>query len=150
MKISELTFRQPVVVPCDATIEGAATLMTRQGVGALIVVDGEVPVGIVTDRDIVTRGLGAGVPLDGRIDSIMTMGLVGLDPTDDLDDLFGLFAEHAVRRVPIIDHDRIVGVVSLDDAIVSLATSMATVAKVLSAQILFPHAGDDAKPPAVR
>ena len=149
MKISELTFRPPVVVSCDATIEAAAKLMTRQGVGALIVVDGEVPVGIVTDRDVVTRGLAAGAPLDGRIDSIMTMGLVGLDPTDEVDDLFGLFAEHAVRRVPIIDHDRIVGVVSLDDAIVSMASSMAAVAKVLSAQILFPHAGDDAKTPAV-
>ena len=149
MKISELTFRPPVVVSCDATIETAAKLMTRQGVGALIVVDGEVPVGIVTDRDVVTRGLAAGAPLDGRVDSIMTMGLVGLDPTDELDDLFGLFAEHAVRRVPIIDHDRIVGVVSLDDAIVSMASSIAAVAKVLSAQILFPHAGDDAKAPAV-
>ena len=147
MKITELTWRQPVVIGCDATIDQAAHLMADQGVGALIVVDHEVPVGIVTDRDIVTRGIAHEVPLDARIDSLMTMGLIGLDPTDDIDDLFAVFAHHAVRRIPIIDHDRIVGVVSLDDAIVAVSSNMSDLAKVLTAQILFPHAADEPPTP---
>jgi predicted transcriptional regulator len=146
MKISELTWRQPVVVDCDATIDAACRLMAAQGVGALIVVDRGTPTGIVTDRDVVTRGVAHDIPLDARVDSIMTMGLLGLEPSNDLDDLFAFFAHHAVRRVPIIDHDRIVGVVSLDDAIVSVTSNLSDLAKVLTAQILFPHAADE--PPA--
>ncbi|NND73726.1 MAG: CBS domain-containing protein [Ilumatobacter sp.] len=149
MKITELTWREPVVIDAAASIDAAAELMARQGVGALVVVDHDVPVGVVTDRDIVTRGIASGVPLDGRIDAVMTMGPIGLAPSDDLDDLFALFAQHAIRRVPILQRDRVVGMVSLDDAVVSMANSMASVAKVLTAQILFPHAGDDAPVPAV-
>ncbi len=149
MKITELTWRQPVVIECDATIESAARLMERQGVGALIVVDRDVPVGIVTDRDLVTRCVAPGIPSDARVDGVMTGGLIGLTPTDDIDDLFALFSEHAIRRVPILERDRVVGMASMDDAIVAMATNMSSVAKVLSAQILFPHAGDDAPVPAV-
>lgn len=148
MKIKELTWRQPVVVECGATVEVAARLMADQGVGALVVVDDDVPVGIVTDRDIVTRGLAHAVPLDARIDFVMTMGLIGLPPTADLDELFAVFSTNAVRRVPIIDGGRIVGLVSLDDAVVSVINKLDTIAKVLSAQILFPHAGDEAPTPA--
>lgn len=148
MKISDLALREPVVIGCDATVADTAALMATSGVGAVIVVEGRIPVGIVTDRDIVTRGVARAYPTDGRIDGLMTMGVVALDVDHDLEDLVHVFRDHAVRRIPIVDHDRVVGLVSLDDIMVLLADELSTVSRVLAGQIMFPHAGDGAASPA--
>ena len=148
MNVSDLAVRAPVVIGCDATVADTAALMTGAGVGCVIVVDGDRPVGMVTDRDIVTRGVATNYPTDGRIDGLMTMGLVALDAGHDLDDLLHVFRDHAVRRVPIVDHDRVVGIVSLDDIMVLMAEQLSDVSKVLAGQIMFPHAGDEPKAPA--
>ncbi len=148
MNVSDLAVREPVVIGCDATVADTAALMTSAGVGCVIVVDGQTPVGIVTDRDIVTRGVARQYPVDGRIDGLMSMGLIALDVGHDLDDLLHVFRDHAIRRVPIVDHDRVVGIVSLDDILVFVAEQLSGVSKVLAGQIMFPHAGDEAKTPA--
>ena len=148
MNVSDLAVRAPVVIGCDASVADTAALMTSSGVGCVIVVDGDAPVGVVTDRDIVTRGVARQYPSDGRIDGLMSMGLIALDVGYDLDDLLHVFRDHAIRRVPIVDHDRVVGVVSLDDIMVFVAEQLSGVSKVLAGQIMFPHAGDEARTPA--
>lgn len=148
MNVSDLAVRAPIVIGCDATVAEAAALMSSSGVGCVIVVDGPTPVGIVTDRDIVTRGVAHQYPTDGRIDGLMSMGLIALDVGGDFDDLFHVFRDHAIRRVPVVDHDRVVGIISLDDVMVSVSEQLGVVSKVLAAQIMFPHAGDEAKTPA--
>jgi CBS domain-containing protein len=57
MKMRDLTVKPPVTVTAETTLAAAAQLMDRQAVGAVVVVDGERPVGIATDRDIVVRGV---------------------------------------------------------------------------------------------
>jgi CBS domain-containing protein len=79
----DLTAKPAVTVPVDATIETAAQLMDKHAVGAVVVVDDDRPVGIVTDRDIVVRGVARRSPFDGRIDSAMTSGVVAIDAADD-------------------------------------------------------------------
>ena len=148
MNVSDLAVRAPVVIGCDASVADTAALMTSSGVGCVIVVDGDAPVGVVTDRDIVTRGVARQYPSDGRIDGLMSMGLIALDVGYDLDDLLHVFRDHAIRRVPIVDHDRVVGLVSLDDIMVFVAEQLSGVSKVLAGQIMFPHAGDEARTPA--
>lgn len=147
MKITELAIREPVVVSRDATIATAAETMTAAGVGALIVMDDDTPVGMVTDRDLVTRALSKGMPTDARVDAVMTMDLVTLESDAEVDDLMHAFRHHAVRRVPVVDGAHVVGVVSLDDMVVSVASEMTDLSRVLAAQIMFPHAGDEAPPP---
>ncbi len=149
MRVADFTVRQPVVVPPDATIATACEVMAAQGVGTLIVVEHDQPIGIVTDRDIVTRGIAKHIPADARIDSLMSTGLIALDSHADLDDLMDVFTHHAIRRVPIVDHDRVVGVVSMDDVLVSLANNLIDVTNVMAAQIMFPHAGDEPPVPAM-
>jgi CBS domain-containing protein len=149
MKVSDFTWREPVTIDAGATIATAAQLFADAGVGSLVVVDGERPVGIVTDRDLVVRALARGVASDGRVDAVMSMGVVALDADDDVEELYAVFGRHAIRRVPVVDHDRVVGMVSLDDAIVSTASQLTALSGVLSTQIAFPHARDEAPPPAV-
>jgi signal-transduction protein with cAMP-binding, CBS, and nucleotidyltransferase domain len=149
VKIRDFTLRHPVTIAADATVTAAAEALAARGVGALIVTDHDRPVGIVTDRDLVTRVLAKGVPGDARVDSCMTTNLIALDADADFDDLLHTFGHHAVRRVAVVDHDRVVGVVSLDDVLVHLASGLGDVTKVLAAQIMFPHASDEPPVPAV-
>ncbi len=148
MRVEDFTWRDPVTVDVGTTIVDAAELLAAHGVGALIVLDGQRPVGVVTDRDLVTRCLAVGMAPDSRVDAVMSMGVIAVDRHDEAEDLFHLFSTHAVRRAAVVDHDRVVGVVSLDDVLVSIAGELSVVANVMSAQIMFPHAGDSAPPPA--
>jgi signal-transduction protein with cAMP-binding, CBS, and nucleotidyltransferase domain len=149
MKVRDLTWRPPVTIDCGAMISAAAELLTDEGVGALVVLDHDRPVGIVTDRDLVTRGLAKRVPLDARIDSLMSMGVVVLDADEDAEELFAVFARHAVRRVPIVEGHRVVGMVTLDDALVSTVTELTDLAGVLSTQIAFPSSSSEPPTPVV-
>jgi CBS domain-containing protein len=149
MKVSDFTWREPVTIDVGDTIAAAARMFADAGIGSLVVVDDGRPVGIVTDRDLVVRALARGVGSDGRVDGVMSMGVVALDADDDVEELYAVFGRHAIRRVPVVDHDRVVGMVSLDDALVSTASQLAALSGVLSTQIVFPHARDEAAPPAV-
>ncbi len=150
MKVRDFTWRKPVTIDVGDTIAAAAQRFSDEGVGALVVVDHGRPVGIVTDRDLVVRGLARRVAPDGRIDSLMSMGVIALDADEDVDELYAVFARHAIRRVPVVAHDRVVGMISLDDALVSTAAEMTDLAGVLSTQIAFPHVRDEPAHPVVR
>ena len=147
MKVSDFTWRRPVTIDVAETIATAAQLFADAGVGALVVLDDERPVGIVTDRDLVVRGLAKRVPPDGRIDSLMSMGVIALDADEDVEELYAVFARHAIRRVPVVDHNRVVGMISLDDALVSTADELTALSGVLSTQIAFPQARDEPNTP---
>lgn len=149
MNVSDFTWREPVTIDVAETIATAAQRLADHGVGALVVLDGDRPVGIVTDRDLVVRVLARGASADGRVDGVMSMGVVALDADDDVEELYAVFGRHAIRRVPVVDHDQVVGMISLDDAVVSTSSQMAALSGVLSTQIAFPHARDEAEPPAV-
>jgi signal-transduction protein with cAMP-binding, CBS, and nucleotidyltransferase domain len=147
MKVRDFTWREPVTIEVDATITEAAERFLQEGVGALIVLDRGRPVGIVTDRDLVVRGVANRMAPDGRVDSLMSMGVVALDADADVGDLYSVFSLHAIRRVPVVDHDRVVGMVSLDDVMVTMSAQLNDLAGVLSTQIAFPHARDERSRP---
>jgi CBS domain-containing protein len=149
MKVRDFTWRTPITIEVDETVSAAAERFADAGVGALIVTDQGRPVGIVTDRDLVVRGMAQRIDPESRIDALMSMGVTALDADEDATELYSVFAREAIRRVPIVDHDTVVGVVSLDDALVSTVGELANLTKVLSAQIMFPHARDEAATPAI-
>jgi len=147
MNVRELTSKSPVTLPADATIEEAARLMDHQAVGAIVIVDGERPVGIVTDRDVVVRAVARRAPFDGRIDSIMTTGLVAVDADADVQRAIAIFASHAFRRLPVVEGATVIGMVTVDDLVVALGRMFAELTTGVTAQLLFGHA--EPSPPVV-
>ena len=148
MKIKDITVRPPVTAPAETTIQGAARLMASEAVGSLIIADGKTLIGIVTDRDLVVRAVARGLPLDTRVDDIMSMNVISLDVETDVREAIRAFGSHAVRRLPIVQNGKLVGLLSLDDLIVALAGQFAEVTQGLTAQLLFPHAFDEPSHPA--
>jgi CBS domain-containing protein len=148
MRIEEITVRPPVTATPDTTIARAAQLMADEAVGSLIIVDGDRLVGIVTDRDIVVRALARNLPEDTRIDDVMSMNIVALDAGADVRDAMRAFGHHAVRRLPIVDHGKVTGLLSLDDLVVAMTSQFGEITQGLTAQLLFPHAFDEPSHPA--
>jgi len=129
----------PVTIDAADTVARAAKRMDEAAVGALVVVDDDRPVGIVTDRDLVVRAIARGYSLDSRIDSVMSTGVVAIDAEADIRHAIDLFSQHAIRRLPVVDGDRMCGMITLDDLVVDLTQDLERATKPLAAQVLFGH-----------
>jgi CBS domain-containing protein len=138
--------KAPVTVTPEATIHHAAVAMDRHSVGAVVVVDGDRPVGLVTDRDLVVRGLARRTPPEGRVDSVMSTDVVCVGADDELHVVAAILSNHPFRRVPVVDGHRLVGMITLDDLIVRLAGDLHEATKGVTAQLLFGH--PEPQPPA--
>jgi CBS domain-containing protein len=131
--------RSGVGVRPEQTIREAATIMERSGVGALAVVDGEHLVGLITDRDLVRRGMARNVPYDARIDSLMSTPVVTIDAQADLHDAFALFRTHGNRRLAVVQEGRFVGMITVDDLLINLAADLENLSRPVMAEALFGH-----------
>jgi CBS domain-containing protein len=108
---SDVTTAQP-----SSSLTEAAKLMKQEDVGSVPVVDGGRLIGVVTDRDIVVRGIADGSdPHAIQVGDIASRDLVTVRPDDDLEEALRLMAQHQVRRVMVVDDGRLVGVVAQAD-----------------------------------
>ena len=140
MHAREAARKAPVTIAPDQTITEAAALMDRSAVGALVVTEtGDRPVGIVTDRDLVVRGLARRAGADARVDSVMSTDLVTLDADADLRDALTVFEERAIRRLPLMEGDRLAGVLTVDDLMVDLTSDLVRLTRPVMSQVLFGH-----------
>jgi CBS domain-containing protein len=89
--------------------------MRDAGVGDLLVMDHGEMVGIVTDRDIVVRGLAGDGDKDSPIGQIATETVATVRPSDSVERAVETMRHYAVRRLPVVDHGARVGIVSLSD-----------------------------------
>jgi CBS domain-containing protein len=118
--ISEVMMPSPVTVQADEPIQGAASVMREQGVGDLIVVDGQEVRGIVTDRDLVVRGLAAGHdPTTTPVGGMCSEELAVVDADADVDQAVAIMRDRALRRLPVVAEGRLVGIVSIGDLAIS-------------------------------
>lgn len=139
MRARDLAVRQPVTIRADATLSEAAALMDEKAVGALLVVDGQRLVGIVTDRDLAVRALARHAPLDGRVDSVMTTDVVSLPPDVDVREAFKVMRSHALRRLPLLEGGRPVGMVTTDDLLIALIGDLSDVVRPIVGEAMFGH-----------
>jgi CBS domain-containing protein len=112
MKVKDLMTPSPTVCEPHDTASQAATLMKQEDCGAIPVVsDGGKLVGIVTDRDIVVRAVAAGKdPRSTPVSVVMSADPITLSPDADADDAEKLMAERQVRRLPVVEDGRLVGI----------------------------------------
>jgi CBS domain-containing protein len=115
-KVSEIMTTDPVTVPARAPISEAARLMRDHGIGDVLVTDEGRLRGVLTDRDIAVRAVAdQRLPGGTAAEAVCTADAVTCAPSDDLERATVLMREHAVRRLPVVDQGRVVGVLSLGD-----------------------------------
>jgi CBS domain-containing protein len=100
----------------NATVVEAAKVMAQEDVGPVPIVEDGRLVGIVTDRDIVVRVVAEGRdPNATTVKEIASTHLVTVSPDDDLDQALNRLAENQVRRLPVVEGGRLVGIVAQAD-----------------------------------
>ncbi|GGR98767.1 oxidoreductase [Streptomyces aureoverticillatus] len=100
----------------DASLVEAAQLMRAQDIGDVIVTGGGQVLGVLTDRDITLRAVADGAdPLTVSAQAVCTPNPVVVAPDDPVSDAVGLMRAHAVRRLPVVEDGRPVGMVSMGD-----------------------------------
>ena len=113
--------REVVTIDPVATVFDAISRMVEHNVGALVVLEGDAPAGIFTERDYLRR-----IALEGRtsrttrVEEVMTRGLRTVGPDATAEGCLALMTEHRIRHLPVVDEGRLHGVVSIGDCVRAL------------------------------
>lgn len=117
MQVGEMMNSNVISVAPEESVAFAARLLSRYNVGSLPVcaADGRLK-GIVTDRDIVLRCVAAeNGPENTPVKDVMTRNIVSVAPQDDVREATRLMAAEQIRRLPVVQNGRVVGMISLGD-----------------------------------
>jgi len=126
MPVKDLIKRKVVVIEPDDPVKLAAQRMQDKMVGALVVIEGDRPVGIITDRDIAIRVVGQERSPETPVREVMTKDPITIREDATFFELTKTFRDAAVRRLIVVDKDgRLVGLISVDDAMELLTTEFA-------------------------
>lgn len=120
--IRDFMTTDPVCISSTTSLAEAARLMRDKDIGDVLITDGGTITGILTDRDIVVRAVAKRVNLDETpASAICTRELTTLAPDDDLELAIERMGSGAIRRIPVVEGGRPVGIVSLGDLAVARA-----------------------------
>jgi CBS domain-containing protein len=114
--IRDVMTPEPVTVATTTSLEQAARHMRDAGIGNVIVLEGEQITGILTDRDIVVRAVAEGWdPSQTPVGDVASRELTTISPDETVDAAVALMRERSIRRLPVVESGRPVGIVSLGD-----------------------------------
>jgi CBS domain-containing protein len=109
--------------------------MRDHNVGSVVIVDPEgTPVAMLTDRDLAVRILAEEAEAQATVGDHVSRPLVSGEPEMELDEAAALMVQHRVRRLPVVDEDRLVGIVTLDD--IAVRTGNLEVAQRMSQEVI--------------
>jgi CBS domain-containing protein len=138
-QIASLFTKEVVTVRPGDTIARAAELMDQQNVGAIVVVEQQRPVGILTDRDIAVALGARGKSRNSTVQDFMACPVTTISQDEGIFRATQYMMENALRRVPVVDQvGRLVGMVTLDDLLVLLSRELDNLAKGVQAEVVAP------------
>ena len=121
MKIEEILRNKGhdvVTITESRTVLAAAQALVDHNIGGLVVTEGERPIGILTERDILRVTAQSPGEIDSiLIGSVMTRDLITAEPQDRLTEMMDVMTENKIRHLPVLDGDRLVGIVSIGDLV---------------------------------
>ena len=117
MKIREI-MRPVRIISKEDTVRKAAQMMADNRIGSLIVVDGKKIVGIITERDMLTKVTAQGKPSDKvSVDDVMTSKVLTISPDSYLDDAVYIMMDRKIKKLPVVDAGELVGIVTSTDIV---------------------------------
>lgn len=116
MKVEDIMTRDVRTIDRNSTVEQAARMMKELNVGSIPVTENGNVIGIITDRDVVLRNVADGrTAADTRVEEVMSKTVVTATPDMDVHRAADLMARNQIRRLPVIENNRMVGIVSIGD-----------------------------------
>ena len=114
--VVEIMTPTPITIPLNATAAEAANKMRDKDIGSLVVVENDKPIGIVTERDFVTKVAASNQqPSRVFVKDIMTSPIVAIPPNTEVAEAAKLMSERKIRRLPVIEEGKLIGMLTEND-----------------------------------
>ena len=142
MSLDTLIHRAPETLPPEASCAQAARLMRDANVGAVVVTQGSKPLGLVTDRDLAVRVLAEGRDAGRvRLSEVMSGDPIFLSERRGASSVIAVMRDLAIRRVMVVDDEGdLLGIVAMDDLLMSLALELGGLAEAIRKEVATPPA----------
>jgi CBS domain-containing protein len=113
--VKDIMTKSLVTVDSSATVNEAAKIMEKAKVGSVLVVEKNIPVGIMTDRDFAIRIAAHAYPIHTKVKQVMSSPLVHVSPDDEAWVAAELMYTRKIRRLPVLDEDELLGIITATD-----------------------------------
>lgn len=121
-----------VVSKPEITVKEAAQIMSKFRIGSLIILENEKIIGIVTERDVLRKVVATGLdPSTTRIKEIMTKDVITIEADKSIDDACSLMVENNIKRLPVMDGKKLVGIITVTDLISVQPKMIESLAKIM-------------------
>ena len=121
--VRDIMTKSVISIDVSATINQAAKMMEDAKVGAIIVMENNTPVGIITDRDFAVKVVAHAYQISESVKKIMSSPLIAINPDETVLMAADLMYTRGVRKLPVIDDDKVVGMITATDLVNQLAVS---------------------------
>ena len=121
--VRDIMTKSVIAVDSTATVNEAAKMMEDAKVGSVIVMDNNTPVGIVTDRDFAVKVAAHAYQISTPVKQIMSSPLITIGPDESAWMVSDLMYTRGVRKLPVVENDQVVGIVTATDLVNQLAIS---------------------------
>jgi CBS domain-containing protein len=142
MKIKDILKHKVVATTKDTYIKDAASLMYTNNVGAVVVTEKregnkQVPVGILTDRDIaLSISKNSNFDSHKKIETIMSKNVILCRPEDGVSNVIQKMRDNGIRRMPVVDnHDYLLGVISSDDLLLTIGEEIGELSEIITTEM---------------
>jgi CBS domain-containing protein len=115
--IKDIMTKNVITIDVGKTVFEAAQLMSEKSIGCLVVTDGGVPTGIVTERDFVKRIVAQHASFSVKVAEIMSRSLVTVDPDASVKEAARLMSDNKIRRLPVLKGNKLVGIIVATDLV---------------------------------
>lgn len=134
LKVEDVMVKDVITIDENSTVKEAANVMNKFEIGCLIAVSKKKAIGILTERDLLKRVVAESREASKtKVKDIMSSPLVVVDPNMDLEEAVKLMFQMKIKKLPVVDEKRLVGLVSLTD-IARFQPQMITILKQLAAK----------------
>ena len=136
MRISDVMTTDLITCESTASVTECASLMKKFNIGACLITQNNKLAGIMTDRDIVLRLVAENIsPSESKCKDFMTQSPVTITPDTDIHLAASIMAEHQIRRLPVVQDDKLVGICTLGDLAVEATPEAEAVLEQVSKPI---------------
>ena len=115
--VSEVMSKNILTLDKSTTLQEAAEHMKKLNVGCVIITDSNNPIGIITERDFITKIAAEGRPLFTEIKEVMSSPLITIDPEETIWEASELMKEKLIHKLPVKENDEIVGIITTTDIV---------------------------------
>ena len=121
--VKDIMTKSVISIDSSASINDAAKMMEDAKVGAIVVMENNTPIGIVTDRDFAVKVAAHAYAISDPVKKIMSSPLITINPDESVWMISDLMYTRGIRKIPVIDNDQVVGMVTATDLVNQLAVS---------------------------